>query len=301
MLPEIYKEDYDADIETYTHPWDADEDSRKPAVIEECPKTGWDRVILPPEVKDSLALGIVQARFPQLFLDGLGLGRTIHTGRGVSMLFSGPPGTGKTLAARAVASELGKKLMVVSYSRLENLFVGETEKNIDQCFKDAAKHNAVLLFDEADAVFYMRSSLEQSHANRDVSVLLQAIERFEGVVILTTNSGKLLDPALERRMALKVVFPMPDAKARERIFRALAPAGAEKGMDFKALAEKFEFSGGQIKNVWLNAGRMAMKRTGGTAGTKITMAEMEEAARMEEKGAEAMETKLSSGSRKGYA
>jgi ATP-dependent 26S proteasome regulatory subunit len=102
-------------------------------------------------------------------------------------------------------------------------------------------------------------------------------------------------------MANKVVFSMPDAKARERIFRALAPVGVEKGMDFRALAGKFEFSGGQIKNVWLNAGRMAMKRTGGTAGTKITMAEMEEVARMEEKGAEAMETKLSSGSRKGYA
>jgi len=301
FLRQIYEEDYDEDIETFSHPWEDDGDARKPAVMEEGPKVAWDAVILPAEVKDAIMLGMMQAKNPELFLTRMGLGKTILTGRGISMLFSGPPGTGKTLAARAVASELGKKLMVVSYSQLENLYVGETEKNIDQVFKTAGKENAVLLFDEADAVFYARSGQERAYANRDVSVILQAIERFEGVVILTTNSGKLLDPALERRMAIKVVFPMPDAKAREAIFRKLRPECASAGMDYGRLAARYEFSGGQIKNVWLNAARLAIWQSGGSPGTKITVKELELAARLELEGAAAMETVLKGEKPKGYA
>jgi hypothetical protein len=301
FLRQIYQEDYDEDIETFSHPWEDDGEGRKPALVEEGPKVGWDAVILPTEVKDAIMLGIMQAKNPELFLTRMGLGKTILTGRGISMLFSGPPGTGKTLAARAVASELGKKLMVVSYSQLENLYVGETEKNIDQVFKTAGKENAVLLFDEADAVFYARSGQERAYANRDVSVILQAIERFEGVVILTTNSGKLLDPALERRMAIKVVFPMPDVKAREAIFRRLRPECAGAGMDYGRLAARYEFSGGQIKNVWLNAARLAIWQSGGSPGTKITVKELELAARLELEGAAAMETVLKGEKPKGYA
>jgi AAA+ superfamily predicted ATPase len=301
VFKEIYDMDYDEEIKVEAHPWEAIHENHETTSAEEAPEESLDSVVLPAEVKEAILNGLVQAKYSEVLLDRIGLGKKIHTGRGVSMLFTGPPGTGKSMAARAVASELGKRLMVVTYSQLENLCVGQTEKNIDRTFADAKRQNAVLVFDEADAVFYARSSQERSWANRDVSVLLMAIEKFEGVVILTTNSGAMLDPALERRVSIKVTFPLPDARAREQIFRGLAPEGIEAGVDFKRLSEKFEFSGGQIKNVWLNAGRLALKRTGGHPDTRISMEDLETAAKLEVQGGDAMQTTLSGSKPKGYA
>jgi ATP-dependent 26S proteasome regulatory subunit len=301
MLEEIYKEDYDPTIEVLGNPCDDDDDGPE-AGLDGCEeKVSWDSVVLPPAVKEMIQNGIAQVKHSKLFLEGLGYGKAISVGRGVSMLFSGPPGTGKTMTAKAVATELGKPLMTVNYSQLENKYVGVTEKNIERCFAEARKKEAVLLFDEADAVLYARNGQERSWANRDVSVLLQAIERFDGVVILTTNQGKLLDPALERRISIMITFPMPDAKAREGIFRGMAPKGAEEGIDYKGLAAKYEFSGGQIKNVWVNAGRLAIRRTNGAEGTRVTREDLEKAARMEIEGAGAMDTSLEGRKVGGYA
>lgn len=304
VLKDIYGKDYDEGIEA-SNQFAFDERNRPGSFPEEDPQATWESVILPDEIKEAIQNGIMQAKHPEVFMDRFGFGKTIRTGRGVSMLFSGPPGTGKTMAARAVASELGRKIIAVSYAQLESSWVGMTEKNIEKCFEEAARKGSVLLFDEADAVFYSRKVTEHSWANRDVAVILQCIEKFEGVVILTTNAGTLLDPALERRIGIKVTFPMPDAKQREAIFRTMAPPAEmlADDVDLKKLAEKYELSGGQIKNVWLNAGRRAMKRSGCSSGIQINKRDLDEAIKFELTGKETMKTILSQDENrgKGYA
>ena len=302
IMKEIDRSDYDEDIVRIEGPFDDDGENR-PLYTEDMPKRSWETLILPKEVKDAILMGMEQVRYSSVLLEAMGFREILPSGRGVSMLFAGPPGTGKTLAATAVASEFGKKLMTVNYSQLENCWVGATEKNIQKVFQEARKKDAILLFDEADAVFYARGNDERSWANRDVAVLLQELEKFEGVVILTTNQGALLDPALERRVTIKVTFPVPDAIGREAIFRTFVSKPELLGLDvdLKLMAQRHELSGGQIKNVWLNAARMALRRTGGDPKTRITMADLETAARVEEKGGDAMETALNSGKPKGYA
>ena len=188
-----------------------------------------------------------------------GLGRRLVTGRGISVLFDGPPGTGKTLAAEIIAQTLDRPLYRVHIPNVVSKWVGETEKNIAEVFSRAASTLAVLLFDEADSLFSKRTtdvkSSNDRYANQEVNLLLQEIERYTGIVILTTNLFGGLDDALKRRIQYRISFPMPGPEERARIWERLVPGEApiSADVDFQALARTFEFAGGNIKNAIVRA------------------------------------------------
>src|SRR3989441_2495756 len=138
-----------------------------------------------------------------------GLKKVMKKTKGLSLLFAGPPGTGKTMAAEAIASELGRPLHVVNYAQLENMWVGETEKNIEHVFHAALEAGAVLFFDEADAVFQRRGFMATPWMNRDVKGLLAQIENYSGGVVLATNLAEVMDRALDRRGASSGRYPAP--------------------------------------------------------------------------------------------
>lgn len=240
------------------------------------PKTKLSDLVYTPEVRDSLSLALTQSRNANILFEKWGLGEKISYGRGVTALFSGPPGTGKTASAEALAGELGKPLLVANYAKIQNCFVGQTEKNIVSTFREARQKDAVLLWDEADAMFYDRDSADRNWEVRDVNVLLQEIERFDGICILTTNRKVHLDKALERRISLKIEFDPPDQKGREAIFKKLLPKKLPlaKDVSFTKLS-KNELSGGEIKNVILNAARIALHRDGSRG--KVSMQDFERA------------------------
>ena len=171
---------------------------------------------------------------------------------------------------------------MADYSRVQNCFVGQTEKNIVQAFSEAKRSGAVLFWDEADAMFYDRDSASRNWEVRDVNVLLQQLEQFEGVCILATNRKITLDKALERRSTLKVEFRRPDREERREIWRRFLPAEMplENGLDLEELS-RAELSGGEIKNVVLNAARLALRR--GARGP-VTMAGFQQARSMEGQG-----------------
>jgi hypothetical protein len=247
------------------------------------PRFGLESLALDESVLGALRMAVAQARHSGRMLDDWGLGETVHYGRGVTLLFGGPPGVGKTACAEALAKEIGRKIIIADYSQIQNCWVGQTAKNIKRLFCAAAKENAVLFWDEADAMFFDRDNGARTHEIRDVNVLLQEVERFAGVCILATNRKTSLDSALERRITLKVDFARPDAMARALIWRKMAPKKLPLGedVDFEELAG-LDLSGGQIKNVLLNAARRALARN--EAGP-ITREDFLEAANYETKGA----------------
>uniref|UniRef100_A0A7C3YTH4 ATP-binding protein n=1 Tax=candidate division WOR-3 bacterium TaxID=2052148 RepID=A0A7C3YTH4_UNCW3 len=187
-----------------------------------------------------------------------GFDKTILSGKGAVLLFFGPPGTGKTMTAEAIAKRLGKKIGIVRYEQVYNKWVGDSEKRIVQAFKVAKKENCLLLFDEADALFGQRlnetTSTDRMH-NLMTNLLMQELERFEGICILTTNREVAMDSAFARRILLKLEFPIPNPEERAKIWRKLIPQEAPLAEDvnFKELGESFELTGGEIKNAILNA------------------------------------------------
>jgi DNA replication protein DnaC len=196
-------------------------------------------------------------------LDALGISETIKRGTGMVFLFYGPPGTGKTMLAEAIAKELGKKMLLVEYPKIMSRWVGDTDKNIATAFRAARKNDLVLVLDEADSLLYNRSYAIQEHDIRLVNEMLQELERFEGVVILTTNMEGLLDQALERRVSLKVKFDLPDESIRANIWKSHIPSTIKLGeeIDFRLLAKRYDFAGGYIKNAMLNAlRRLALRK-----------------------------------------
>ncbi|MEM2900692.1 MAG: ATP-binding protein [Thermoplasmata archaeon] len=229
------------------------------------PKVSLDRVVLNENDMQKVLFFIAQWKNREKLFKAWGFDDTIHNGKGASILLSGPSGVGKTLLAEAIAYELGMKLSFVDYSKLVDCLVGETSKNISDTFKTAKEKKAVLFFDEADALVSARGGILRSvdkEFNREVNVFLQEIEKFEGVVILTTNLASNLDRALERRLALKLQIPPPGEKERVAIWQKLVPKDAplENDVSFEELAKKFNFTGGQIKNAVLNAARFAIAR-----------------------------------------
>lgn len=191
-----------------------------------------------------------------------GFGKRLVTGKGIVMLFTGEPGTGKTLCAEILAADLGLSLYQVSIPKIMSKYIGDTEKNIAKIFSAARANHSMLLFDEADALFTKRVKVERSvdrFSNMEVNLLLQEIERFEGVVILTTNLERELDKAFQRRINFKIRFPFPDEKQRQRIWETLVPPECPLGddVDFELLAKAFELAGGHIKNVVLRAAYVA--------------------------------------------
>ena len=175
----------------------------------------------------------------------------------VSALFTGPPGTGKTMAVHVMAGILGLELYKVDVSQLVDKYIGETEKRLEEVFQRAEKSNMILFFDEADAIIGKRSEVKEAndkYANTEVSYLLQRIEEYDGIVILASNYSQNIDTAIMRRIRYTVHFSLPDEETRQEIWRsAFSPEVPQGDIDFEYLARQFEFSGGQIKNIVLNA------------------------------------------------
>ena len=219
-------------------------------------------LVLAEPTRDGLLDALAELRHKGLMYRRWGLKKVVKKTKGLSLLFAGPPGTGKTMAAEAISSELGRPMHVVNYAQLENMWVGETEKNIEAVFRAALKEGAVLFFDEADAVFQRRGFMATPWMNRDVNVLLTQMENFSGIVVLATNLARVMDRALDRRIDIAVEFPVPDAALRRKIYARLVPKEAPlaKGIDFNVLAAKYALSGGSILNVVRQAMRNALRR-----------------------------------------
>ena len=244
------------------------------------PRFAFSDVILNLAKKETIRIALSQQQHHRLIFETWGFVHKIPYGNALTMLFSGPPGTGKTMMAEGIARELNKKLLIANYARIQNMYVGETEKRIVAAFKKAKEEDGLLLWDEADSMFYSRDFAGHSWEFRDVNVILQELEKFNGVVILTTNRPVVLDRALERRISLKVSFDMPDAEEREQIWRQLIPSQAPlaQDVDFGYLANKHEVAGGIIKNAILNAARYAAYQNAG----HIALAHFEYGIKMEQ-------------------
>jgi SpoVK/Ycf46/Vps4 family AAA+-type ATPase len=225
-------------------------------------------VILPPRTVRMLGEALTQVHSYNLIFQDWGLGERHPTGTALAFNFAGPSGTGKTICAEAIAHYLDKRLLLVRYAELESMWVGETPKNVAAIFRMAQEEDAVLFFDEADAIAARRSTDvshgSQREANTTVNVLLQELERFDGVVIFATNLAANFDPAFERRIRTHVLFELPDADAREKIWKVQlhdrTPLADD--VDFRALADRYEVSGGDIRNAVLKAALAAAAEEG---------------------------------------
>ncbi len=245
--------------------------------------TSFSDLVLSAETRQQLEQAMAQAFHLDVMFNKWGLGERLSYGHGITLVFYGPPGTGKTASAHALAYELEKPLVTADYSKIQNCLVGQTEKNIAEVFHEAKERGAVLFWDEADAMFTDRDAARHAWEVRDINVLLQELERFEGICVLATNRLTALDKALERRISLKVKFERPGKQERLEIFRRLIPEAMPlaNDVDLAALVEA-DLSGGEIKNVVLNAARNALARDGAKA--RVCMQDFEIALYEEKSG-----------------
>jgi hypothetical protein len=221
-----------------------------------------DDVILPADRTQQLVEIVDSVRLGARVLDDWKFREHLPYGRGVTVLFHGPSGTGKTMAAMGVARSLGIQILRLDFSRVDSKYSGDTEKNIDRVFNDAQKSGCAILIDEADALLGKRSEVKDAHdryANIEVAYLLQRMEAYEGLAILTTNLRQNLDAAFLRRLRFIVDFPRPDASAREGIWRCCLPAASHEldAAAFRLLARKIELTGGHIRQITLRAAFLA--------------------------------------------
>ena len=222
------------------------------------PKQTLDDIVLPSDQLTQLEEILNQARYRHVVLADWGFGRKLSSGKGLNALFSGPPGTGKTMAAEVIANELSLDLYQIDLSQVVSKYIGETEKNLNQIFREAYGSNAILFFDEADALFGKRSEVKDAHdryANIEIGYLLQKMEQYEGIAILATNLRQNVDEAFVRRMHVIVDFPFPDEDYRRRLWQVAFPheAPVGKDVDFGVLARDVRLAGGNIKNIALAA------------------------------------------------
>jgi len=222
----------------------------------------WGDVVLPPDIVDNLRELIGRVRHRQTVFERWGFDDVVTTSRGLTALFDGRPGTGKTLVAGVIARELGLDLYRVDVSKVVSRWLGETEKNLGTVFDAAEDGQCLLLFDEADALFAKRTEVRSSHdryANLEVNYLLQRLDAFEGIAILTTNFGGSIDQAFQRRLSFRVTFPFPDEEARAELWRVhLPPRLPVAGeLDLAGLARRFQLAGGYIRNACLRAAFLA--------------------------------------------
>src|SRR5499426_3609478 len=233
-------------------------------------------VVLPPQTRRTLDQALAQVRNHTLIFYRWGLGERHTSGRGLAFNFAGPPGTGKTICAEAIAHALGKKLLVVDYAEAESMWFGETPKNIVATFRAAAEQNAVLFFDEADAIATRRSAgapmPHDRETNLTINVLLRELEAFNGIVIFATNLAANFDPAFERRIRTHVLFEMPGLEERIQIWQlqihpTKTPLAAD--VDFRRLAERYTVSGGDIKNAVIKAAAAAAAEPGPDLAKRI--------------------------------
>lgn len=221
-----------------------------------------DDIVLPQEQMAQLEEILNTVRYRALVLEQWGFNRKLSLGKGVNILFTGPPGTGKTMAADVMANELGLDLYKIDLSNVVSKYIGETEKNLSHIFDEAQSTNAILFFDEADALFGKRTAVRDAHdryANIEVGYLLQQMEEYDGVTILATNLRRNMDDAFVRRIAFVVRFPVPNVEDRLRIWERIWPPETPlmDNLDLPFMAQQFELQGGSIKNIALAAAFLA--------------------------------------------
>ncbi len=217
-----------------------------------------DPLVIAPEIKSEIIAVIKQAQHTDKLFNEWGLGETIEYGRGMSMLFHGGPGTGKTFGAHCIARALGKELLVINAANIQTSEPGGANRNIESAFRSATDTEKVLFLDECDSLITSRSDVGIIIGS-EINTLLTEIEKFEGVCILATNRIETMDEALERRLALIIEFPRPNFEQRKAIWSELIPKKLPLDNDvaIDSLAE-FNLTGGQIKNVILQAARLAV-------------------------------------------
>jgi broad-specificity NMP kinase len=241
----------------------------------------WDDLVLPQDQLDVIMDVLARVRERQRVYESWGFAAKVGKGLGVSALFSGPPGTGKTMVAALIARDLGLDLFQVDLGKVVSKWIGETEKNLGALFDAAETGHAILLFDEADALFGKRTDVKSSndrYANLETNYLLQRLETFTGICFLTSNHESNMDPAFQRRLSVHLRFDVPDVEERMHLWAAMLPkqAPVSDGIDFRALADKFEMSGGYIRNAALRAAFLAADRN-----EIISAALLERAAKLE--------------------
>ena len=223
------------------------------------PSATLERLVLSDENMAVFRQILDAARTHETVMADWGFADHLTTGKGLCILFDGPPGTGKTYSAEVLANTLHRSLKRVHMPNIVSKWVGETGQNIVKLFEAAKTGNAIMLLDEADALMSKRSEQTSKatdrYANMEINILLQEVERFDGITILTTNLPNSLDPALERRIQFRLSFKSPGPLEREQLWRKLIPAKTplEPSIDFGRLAKKYELSGGNIKNAVLHA------------------------------------------------
>lgn len=240
---------------------------------------GWEDLVLPEPQVQILRHIAAHVRHRAQVYEGWGFSSKGTRGLGISALFAGSSGTGKTMAAEVLANDLRLDLYRIDLSSVVSKYIGETEKNLRRVFDAAEEGGAILLFDEADALFGKRSDVKDSHdryANIEISYLLQRMEAYRGLAILTTNMKNALDPAFLRRIRFVVPFPFPDAKQRAEIWRRIFPrATPTDGLDYAQLS-RLNITGGNIRNIALNGAFLAAD-----AGEPVRMKHLLSAARSE--------------------
>lgn len=243
------------------------------------PIATWNDIVLPETQKNTLRELTMQVRQRLKVYDDWGFGAKSSRGLGITALFSGESGTGKTMASEVLANELHLDLYRIDLSQVVNKYIGETEKNLKRIFDAAEAGGAILLFDEADALFGKRSDVKDSHdrySNIEVSYLLQRMEAYRGLAILTTNMKGALDKAFFRRIRFVVQFPYPDAQQRAEIWRRVFPRNMpKKNIDLEKLS-RLNIPGGNIRNIALNAAFIAASE-----GKSVHMSHIARAARGE--------------------
>jgi ATP-dependent 26S proteasome regulatory subunit len=222
------------------------------------PRATWDDLVLPEDETAQLHELCNRFVYRDKVLNEWGFAKKLSYGLGITALFSGGSGTGKTMAAEVIANALGLDLYRIDLAQVVSKYIGETEKNLDKLFTSAANANAILFFDEADALFGKRSEVKDSHdryANLEISYLLQKMEQYEGIAILATNLSENLDQAFTRRLAFSIHFPFPDEAARLKLWTRAWPQAlaVSESIDRPLLSRELKVSGGNIKNIGLSA------------------------------------------------
>ncbi len=245
------------------------------------PHYTWSDLVLTEEALEQLKEICNQAKYRSVVLGQWGFERKLSFGKGISMLFCGPPGTGKTMAAEVIATDLQLDLYRIDLSQIVSKYLGETEKNLDRIFTAADRANAILFFDEADALFGKRSEVKDAHdryANLEVGYLLQKMEEYTGISVLATNLRQNIDDAFLRRIQTIIEFPFPDETSRYHLWRVVFPAETplDPSVDFEFLAREIKLAGGNIKNIALAAAFCAASE-----GRTISMPHLIKAARRE--------------------
>lgn len=241
------------------------------------PRYDWSDIALPAVQSEQLQEICIHLQHRHTVFETWGFDRKLSLGKGVNALFAGSSGTGKTMAAEVIAKSLQLDLYRIDLSQVVSKYIGETEKNLSQIFTAAASANAILLFDEADSLFGKRTEIKDSHdryANIEVGYLLQQMEAYEGLAILTTNLKSNLDEAFIRRLRFIVDFPLPSIQERSRIWQNIWPHSLplDSEINWSVLAKQFDVTGGNIRNIALAAAFLAANEK-----TKVNISHIEQA------------------------